>query len=367
VSDARVDRFAKVLVDYSARIKPGDRVLVEATTAAEPLVRALYSRILESGGHPQVLLEFPDMGETFLTKADPEQLDFIPPFQQLAYENFESRIRIQSQTNPRALSGVEPARLSRRQKATAPILEAQMRRGATGELKWVTTLFPTEGYAMEAGMSLMAYEDFVYHSCHTNESDPVDFWKKVEAEQAGFIKKMEGHDLVSLSGPNVDLTLSVKGRTFLNSCGTHNMPDGEIYTGPVEDSVNGWVKFTYPAIYNGVAVEGIELTFSRGRVEQAKASRNEKFLLEMLASDNGSRFLGEFAIGTNFEINQFTGNILFDEKIGGSFHMALGAGYPETGAKNKSAIHWDMICDMRQDAEISVDREVIYRNGKFVF
>jgi len=366
VSDARVDRFAKVLVEYSARIKPGDRVLIEATTLAEPLVRALYSHILEVGGHPQVLLEFPDQMEIFLTQAGETQLDFLPPFQKLAYDTFESRIRIQSQSNPRALGGIDVARMGRFQRATKPILEAQMQRGATGDFKWVTTIFPTEGYAVEAGMSLRAYEDFVYRACHTNEADPVAYWKKIEAEQNKIIEKIQGHHLVSLQGPNVDLSLSIKGRTFLNSCGTHNMPDGEIYTGPVEDSANGWVKFTYPAIFNGVAVEGIELTFSQGRVERAKATKNEKFMLEMLASDAGARFLGEFAIGTNFEINQFTGNILFDEKIGGSFHMALGAGYPETGSRNKSSIHWDMICDMRVGAEISVDHDVVYRNGQFV-
>jgi aminopeptidase len=157
-----------------------------------------------------------------------------------------------------------------------------------------------------------------------------------------------------MRGPNVDLTLSIKGRTFMNSTGMYNMPDGEIYTGPVEDSVNGWVKFTYPAIYGGVAVEGAELTFVRGRVEVAKAEKNQEYLFKMLETDAGSRFLGEYAIGTNFDINKFTGNILFDEKIGGTFHMALGAGYPETGSHNKSAIHWDMICDLRRDSEILV-------------
>jgi aminopeptidase len=367
VIDPRVERFARVLVDYSANIKPGDRVLIEATTAAEPLVQALYSRILEVGGNPQVLLDFPDQMEVFFTGAGDAQLDFAPPFMKLAYDTFESRIRIHSQTNPRALGGVDSVKMGRRQKALAPILEAQMRRGATGELKWVTTLYPTEGYAIEGGMSLHAYENFVYRACHADEADPVAYWKKVELEQAKMIEKLQGHDLVTLHGPNVDLSLSVKGRTFMNSCGRHNMPDGEIYTGPVEESVNGWVKFTYPAIYNGVAVEDIELTFSKGRVTQAKAEKNEKYLLEMLASDAGSRFLGEFAIGTNSEINKFTGNILFDEKIGGSFHMALGAGYPETGSKNKSVIHWDMICDMRQDAQIAVDGDAIYRNGQFVF
>jgi aminopeptidase len=170
-----------------------------------------------------------------------------------------------------------------------------------------------------------------------------------------------------MRGPNVDLTLSIQGRNFKNSTGLFNMPDGEIFTGPVEDSVNGWVKFTYPAIYGGVAVEGAELTFNRGRVEVAKAEKNEAYLIKMLESDDGSRHLGEYAIGTNFDIDKFTGNILFDEKIGGTFHMALGAGYPETGSRNRSSIHWDMICDLRKDSEILVDGELFYKNGEFMF
>ena len=170
-----------------------------------------------------------------------------------------------------------------------------------------------------------------------------------------------------MRGPNVDLTLSIKGRKFMNSVGLYNMPDGEIFTGPVEESVNGWVKFTYPAIYGGVAVEGAELTFLNGRVNQAKAEKNQDYLIKMLESDSGSRYLGEYAIGTNSDIDKFAGNILFDEKIGGTFHMALGAGYPETGSHNKSAIHWDMICDLRTDSEILVDGELFYKDGKFVF
>ena len=216
-------------------------------------------------------------------------------------------------------------------------------------------------------MGLQQYEDFVFNSVHAHEENPIKFWKQVEQDQQKAVDFMKGKNQVILRGPNVDLTLSVKGRTFMNSFGTYNMPDGEIYTGPVEDSVNGWVKFTYPAIYNSVAVEGAELTFSNGRVEQAKADKNQDYLLKMLESDAGSRHLGEFAIGTNFDIDTFTGQILFDEKIGGSFHMALGAGYPETGSKNKSAIHWDMICDMRKDSEILVDGELFYKDGQFVF
>jgi aminopeptidase len=366
VSDARVDKFARILVDYSARIKPGDRVLIEATTAAEPLVRALYSRIMEVGGHPVPLLELPDQEEIFFANANDTQLDYPPTFRKIAYDQFESRIRVASLLNTRALTGVEPKKLAKRQKAVSQVIEAQMRRGATGEFKWVTTLFPTAGYAMEAEMSLKDYENFVYRACHADQEDPVAYWKSVEDEQAKMISRIAGKHQVSLRGPNVDLTLSIKGRKFINSCGTHNMPDGEIFTGPVEDSVNGWVKFTYPAIYNGVGVEGIELNFSSGKVTSAKAVKNEAYLLEMLNSDAGSRYLGEFAIGTNFEINRFTRNILFDEKIGGTFHIALGAGYPETGSKNKSVIHWDMICDLRNDSEIEVDGDVINKNGAFV-
>jgi len=367
LSDFRIEKFARILVDYSARIKPGDRVLIEATTAAEPLERALYNRVMEVGGHHNPLLELPDQDEIFFANANETQLDFPPVFRKLAYEQFESRIRIASLLNTRALTSIDPKNLGRRQKAVSPVIESQMRRGATGEFKWVTTLFPTSGYAMEAEMSFKAYEDFVYRACHADETDPVAYWKSVEAEQAKMIARLEGKNIVSLHGPNVDLSLSIKGRKFINSCGTHNMPDGEIYTGPVEESVNGWVKFTYPAIYNGVAVEGIELNFSNGKVTTAKADKNEAYLFEMLNSDAGSRYLGEFAIGTNFEIDKFTRNILFDEKIGGTFHMALGAGYPETGSKNKSVIHWDMICDLRKDSEIEVDGELIYKNGQIVF
>jgi aminopeptidase len=212
------------------------------------------------------------------------------------------------------------------------------------------------------------YSDFVFSACHVddNTSDPVAHWEKIYKQQAQMIASIQGHHVVKLLGPNVDMSLSIKERKFNNSYGLHNMPDGEIYTGPVEESVNGWVKFTYPAIYQGQVVEGVELRFANGRVTEAKADVGEIFLRTMIESDEGAHHLGEFAIGTNYEINRFTRNILFDEKLGGTFHMALGAGYPETGSRNTSTIHWDMICDMREQAEILVDGSVIYRDGKFI-
>ena len=372
MSDSRVQKFAKVLVEHSARIVPGDRVLIEATTAAEPLIRELFIQILEKGGIPHPMIGFPGMvpfvqDDMYLTYANDTQLDFVPTFYKVAYDQFESRIRIHSATNTHATGSLDPLKSQRRGKAISSITAAQMQRGGEGVFKWVTTLYPTDGYAQDAGMSLKDYEDFVFNAVHANEDDPIAYWNSTAAGQQKAIDFLKGKDIVTLRGPNVDLSLSIKARKFMNSTGTYNMPDGEIYTGPVEDSVNGWVRFTYPAIYGGVAVEGAELTFNRGRVEQAKAVKNEDYLIKMLESDDGSRYLGEFAIGTNFDINKFTGNILFDEKIGGTFHMALGAGYPETGSHNKSAIHWDMICDLRTDSEIHVDGELFYKNGEFVF
>jgi aminopeptidase len=373
VADIRVQKFAKVLVEHSARIVPGDRVFLEGTTAAEPLLRELYIQIMEKGGHPQLMMAIPgtmpfSQDEMILTYAKTDaQLDYVPAFYKLAYDQFESRIRVHSATNTRGQTNMDPQKSTRRARALSSITETQFRRGSAGEFKWVTTLFPTEAYAQDASMSLKEYEDFVFGAVHATEDDPVSFWKTIEAKQQTAVDFMKGKNQVILRGPDVDLTLSVKGRTFMNSFGTFNMPDGEVYTGPVEESINGWVKFTYPANYAGVTVEGAELIFSNGRVEQAKADKNLDYLLKTLETDAGSRFIGEFAIGTNFDINRFTGNILFDEKIGGSFHMALGAGYPETGSKNKSAIHWDMICDMRKDSEILVDGELFYKNGQFVF
>ena len=366
MTDPRLLKHADILVNYSTDIQPGDRVVIEATTAAEPMLEALIERILENGGYPYLITKLPREEAIFYQFAKEAQLLQTPEFLQMAYEQFEARIRLHSLSDTKHLSNVEPEKQALFSKAMSPILSTQMQRGLSRDLKWCTTLYPTQGYADEAGMSLDAYKDFVYSAMHANTDDPVSYWEKVKKDQAHFVKLFEGKDKVVLRGPNVDLRLSVKGRKFVNACGLNNMPDGEIFTGPVETSVNGWVRYTYPSEHEGRVVENIELEFVEGRVLHAKAGKNQDFLLRMLDSDQGARYVGEFAIGLNFEINKFTGNILFDEKIGGSFHMALGAGYPETGSQNKSHIHWDMICDMRKDAEILVDGEVVYKNGTFV-
>ncbi len=368
MGDIRIEKMAQILIDYSMNVQPGDRVAIIASVLAEPLVSALYELTLERGGHPHLLLDFVGQDESFFAHAKDEQLDFVPLFHKMAFEQFEVLIKIRSEANTRALSNVDAQRQSRRQRGLASLLQAQMSRGAEGTLRWMSTLYPTAAYAMEAEMGLQEYQHFVFRACHADEEtlDPVAFWQGVQREQERIVSLLEGHDRVSLQGPNVELNLSIRGRKFRNASGQNNLPDGEIYTAPVEDSVNGWVRFTYPAIYLGRMVEGVELIFEQGRVVRASAEKNQEFLLEMLNIDAGARYLGEFAIGTNFEIDRFTRNILFDEKIGGSFHLALGAGYPETGSLNKSVIHWDMICDLRKDSQILVDGELIYRNGRFI-
>ena len=234
----------------------------------------------------------------------------------MAFEEFDVLIKIRADENTRALAAVDPKRQARRQKAIFSMLQAQLRRGADKSLRWVSTLYPTNAYAMEAGMGILDYEDFVYRAMHADEGtpDPIAHWQGVKTNQQRIIDRIEGHDIVELRGPNVDLTLSIKGRTFNNACGVHNLPDGEIYTGPVENSANGWVNYTYPAMYQGRIVDGIQLKFEQGKVVQASAAKNEEFLMKMLETDGGARYIGEFAIGTNFEIDRFTKSKVFGQK-----------------------------------------------------
>jgi aminopeptidase len=366
MADPRVQRLARVLVDYSVKVQPGERVTIGGLTVAEPLIEAVYERVLERGGLPHLLLSLPGLASVLMRKASDAQLSYVSPFARLQYEEFECLIALGGSANTREMSGVDPARQAIQRKAVAPLQETYFRRTAEGKFKWVTTQFPTNAGAQDAEMSLRDYEDFVYGASHVDDAtaDPVAYWQEFSAQQQRLVDWMRGHNQVVVRGPNVDLTLSVKGRPFINADGQRNMPDGEIFTSPVEDSANGWVRFTYPVVAYGREIDGIELHLEQGRVVRASAKKNEDFLLTALDTDAGARYLGEFAIGTNFGIQRFTKSILFDEKLGGSFHMALGAGFPDTGGTNHSSLHWDMICDMRQ-GEILVDGELFYQGGKF--
>jgi aminopeptidase len=374
MKDARTEKLARILIDYSANIQPGDRILLEAEPAAEPLLRALFERTLERGGHPHLMINLcgqvtqSGFDDIFLQKASAEQLDYIPPFYQMAYEQFESRIRVHSSSNTKTLSNSNPEQMARRAKAIQSILEDQFRRGDQGEFKWVTTQFPTLAYAQDAEMSFEEYEAFLYKACHVYEPDvdPVDYWRQTEADQQKLVDAFAGHEKVTVRSSHCDFSLSIKDRVFINACGHRNMPDGEIFTGPVEESASGWIHFNFPAVYRGSEASGVKLRFEEGKVVEVHADKNQSLLERMLNVDAGAGYLGEFAIGTNYGVQSHTKNILFDEKMGGTFHIAFGAGYPQTGSKNKSAIHWDMICDLRHDSEILLDGELIYKDGSFL-
>ncbi len=313
-----------------------------------------------------VLAGLPGMNELLFRYASEEQLQHVPEPLKLAMETYDVRIALLAKENTRSLSSVDPAKMVLRAQSRTELMKTFLRRAASGELRWTLTMFPTNACAQDAEMSLNEYEDFVYGACLPDMDDPVGYWQRFSAWQQKLVDWFKGKERVHVIGRETDLRLSVAGRIFMNCDGHENMPDGEVFTGPVEDSIEGHVCFSYPAIYQDREVTGVRLWFEGGRVVKASAEKNEDFLLKTLDTDEGSRRIGEFAIGTNEGITRFTREILFDEKISGSFHMALGAGYPESGSKNESAIHWDMICDLRDGGEIRVDDELLYRNGKFV-
>ncbi len=365
MTDPRVSNLARTLVQYSTEVRPGDHVAIYSTPLAAPLVQEVFREVLRAGGFPYVFLGLESLEYIFFTEANDDQLKHVSRVDRMVREEFEVMIAIMAQANTRSLTGVDPARLRLRRQAYGDLMQRFMARSAAGEARWVGTLYPTEAYAQDAEMSLAEFEDFVYRATFADQEDPVAAWQRVHDEQQRLVDWLKGKRQVEVKGPNADLRLSIEGRVFINADGKKNMPSGEIFTGPVEDSVEGWVRFTYPAVTAGREVEGIELTFEKGRVVKASARKNEDYLLKTLDTDEGARYLGEFAIGTNFRINRFIKNILFDEKIGGTIHLALGAGYPETGSRNHSAVHWDMICDMRDGGQILVDGELFYDSGEF--
>jgi len=366
MADIRTEKLADLLVNYSVAVKPGDKVAIIAPEIAAPLTYAVYAKVLQAGGHPLITTRSMDALELLYRYGSQEQLEYIHEGQRVIIEKYDVRIVIIGEENTKALSRIDPAKIALYDKARTELTNTMMRRSASGELRWVLAPYPTNAFAQDADMSLRDYEDFLYQACMPDLADPIGYWQKVAAEQERIIRWLDGKNKVHITGPETDLRLSVAGRIFINCSGKFNVPDGEVFTGPVEDSAEGFVYFSYPAIECGREVTGIRLWFSQGKVVRASAEKNEEFLLKMLETDAGARYLGEFAIGTNEGITQFTREILFDEKIGGSFHLALGAGYPETGSKNESAIHWDMVCDLRSGGEINVDGELLYRNGKFM-
>jgi len=352
--------FANLLATYSIYAKKGETISIEGTTAAEPLILATYEALLKAGAYPVVRMMSPEMTEAFFTQAQAHHLDAIPRIETSIAKALDGSIRILSATNTRALSGIDPKRQTRYAIARRPMRKLILAK------KWALTLYPTEAYAQDADMSLRQFEDFVFRANFLDRPNPAKAWNELEKKHQKLIAKLNGADQVRIVGDGTDLTMSIKGRTFISSVATHNVPSGEIFTGPIETSAEGTIRYDFPVCEGGREIDGITLTFRKGVVVEASATKNEAYLLSMLDLDKGSRKLGELGIGTNFGIQQFTRNILFDEKIGGTIHLALGESYPETGGVNQSALHWDMIKDLRQGGALYLDWKLFQKDGKFV-
>ena len=366
MADPRVDKLAQMLVNYSVEVKPGETVAVTGHSKAEPLIKAVYKSVLEARGYPFALVSLKSLDEVFFRYANEDQLKHIPEPQKLVVDKYDARITCLADHNTKALSGVDAKKTSIYNRARSELVKTMMQRSASGEFKWTLAIFPGNAYAQDAEMSLGDYEDFVYGACMPDMNDPISYWKNFSAWQARIVKWLENKRQVRVKAKDTDFKLDISGRKFINCDAHHNVPDGEVFTGPVEDSAEGCVYFTYPSVYEGREVSGIKLWFEKGKVVKATADKNEEVLLTKLDLDEGARRIGEFAFGTNEGITRFTGQTLFDEKIGGSFHIALGAGYSETGSVNQSAIHWDLVCDLRQGGQVWVDDTLFYENGKFV-
>ena len=375
--DSRLDKLAKVIVEYSTGIRPGQLVRITGEPVALPLLEAIYEACLKAGANPFLKCVPDTLAEMFYQHANDDQLKFVNPVALYEIEKIDVSISLWAETNTKSLSRVDPKRQGMASAARKPIFKVFMERagkpkGDAGKLNWCGTLYPTLASAQDAEMSLRQYEDFVFNAGHLDKADPVAEWRRIEAQQQKVVDYLQGKKELHFKTANgTDLRVNVEGSTWINCAGHENFPDGEVFTGPnlkaKDGGVNGIVRYSFPAVHNGREVHDIELTFEKGRVVKAKASKNEDFLKEMLAMDEGASNLGEIAVGTNYNIKEYSKNTLFDEKIGGTFHAAVGAGYPESGNNNESGLHWDMVCDLRKGGTISIDGEVFSRDGKFVF
>jgi aminopeptidase len=366
MADPRTARLADVLVRYSLNLQPGQLFRISGSHLAAPLIRELCRAALQAGAHLLTRVSLDGIDEMLYTYGSPEQISYMPELALQEIQSIDATISIIASENTRALSSIPPEKIALRRKAARPLQEQLMGRSAAGALNWCVTLFPTNAGAQDADFSLSDYEDFVYAACKLNSADPIAAWQATKAEQQRIADFLSAHQQIRLVAPDTDLTYSVAGRGWVNCYGDKNFPDGEVFSGPVEQSANGMIRYSFPALYMGREVSDVRLWFEDGQVVKATASKGEELLHSLLDMDAGARRLGEVAFGTNYDITRFSRNILFDEKIGGTVHLALGAGYPETGSQNHSALHWDMICDMRKDAEAYADGTLFFKDGQFL-
>jgi aminopeptidase len=365
-TDSRLTKLAALLVQYSVDVQENEKVSVSGTTETEPLLRELYKQVLLAGAHPKIHMEFEDERYIFFSLARDHHLDHVDPFRLYEVENADAIIATFPDLNPHALTSIDPGKKQRVSLAQKPIMDTMFKRWEEGTLKWVGSLCPSRALAQEARMSLEEYTEFVFACMQLNDDDPVNFWKEFSRKQQKICDRLNKVKEMHYVGLDTDLRFRCEGRKWVNCDGKNNFPDGEIFTGPIEDSVEGTIRFTYPGIFQGQEIEDIFLRFKSGKVVEAHAAKGQELLLKLLDTDEGSRYAGEIAIGTNENINRFTKNMLFDEKMGKTVHLAIGKGIPESGSNNDSAIHWDMLKDMSEGGEIYADGSLIYKNGTFV-
>lgn len=353
-------KFADLLTGYCLDVQPGEQVLVRSTTLAAPLLLEVQRAILQRDAWPILRAELPGAAKVFYEHARDRQLDEPPDIAYYEARKAAAHLGIQAPEDTRALADVDPEIIQRAAFGRQPIREITLKK------RWCSSLWPTEALAQNAAMSLEEYEDFVARALFVNQVDPVRSWGELHAFQAELIARLKQAKELRIESDGTDLTLSVKGRTWVNSDGRRNMPSGEVFTGPLETSANGVITFDVPSSPAGVHVSGVRLTFRDGEVVEATAEEGEDYLRHALAVDEGAKRLGEIGIGTNFGIDRPTGTILFDEKIGGTVHLALGRSYPETGGKNRSSLHWDLICDLRPGGRLFADGDLVQQHGRFI-
>ena len=366
MSDPRLRRLAELVTGYSLHLGEGDLVLIQGPALAEPLLVELTRAAIDRGAVPKSRLTIEGADQAFLARASDEQLGWLPPYSLEEINTVDATISVHAAWNTRELAGIDPARIARRQSAVGPVTQRFLERSAEGSLRWCVTAFPCEAFAQDSDMSLAAYEDFVYGAGWLDAADPVAAWSAFAERLTDLASRLENVRSLRVLAEDTDLTVGVGDRTWVASYGSRNFPDGEVFTGPIEDATTGRVRFSFPAAIGGREVNDVRLRFENGRVVESQARTGQDYLRQMLALDDGASVLGEFAIGTNYAVRRFTKQILFDEKIGGTCHMALGAGYPNSGSRNRSALHWDMVCDLRSGGQIHADGEPIYRDGRFL-
>lgn len=366
MTDPRVERLADLVVTYSLGLGEGDVVRIDGLEAAAPLSLAMYRSALAAGARPYLNTSLDGTLELLLSHGSEEQLAYVSPVQWKEMETIDALVTIWSEANTRSLTRVDPGRQSRYLAAHRQLSNRRWDRIARGEMSWCGTLHPTPAHAQDADMSLEDYEAFVFAACHADKDNPAEHWREVARSLAARAGGLGAIRELRIVGPDTDLRVGVGGRTWIAADGRYNMPDGEVFTSPVETETAGEIRFTFPAIFQGREVEDVRLRFEEGRVVEASAARGHDYLVSLLDMDEGARVLGEVAFGLNYEIDRFTRNILFDEKIGGTLHLALGAAFPQAGGQNSSGLHWDLICDLREEGEVYADGELVWKAGSFL-